>query len=172
MRGPLSNRDVLGAAILARVLHIRTAALEDLDTLRSLWHELEAAQGGFRVLPMVSDGEGRVMASFADAISSPEGDVLLAFDGEDPVAMALIRVERPSRMSDGRVVEMSRVVVRDGRRGGGIGRALVDAAAAWARERGIGTLMAGIFVANDASRRFWAAAGFEPWVERRLRPVD
>ena len=154
------------------MLAVRAATIADLDSLNALWHELERAQGSFRVFPVAANGEERVMRSFSEAIRSRDGDVLVAVDGDEPVGMALVRVERPSRMSDVEVVELSRVVVRDGRRGAGIGRSLVDAAHAWARAHGVANLMAGIFVANESSRRFWTTAGFEPWVERLIKPVD
>ena len=64
------------------------------------------------------------------------------------------------------------MVVRSDRRGTGVGRAIVDAAEAWARDRGVRTLVASIFIANEGSMRFWRAVGFEPWVERLVREVS
>jgi GNAT superfamily N-acetyltransferase len=137
-----------------------------------LWRELEEAQGRFRFFPASEDAEERIMASFADAFASSDADVLLAVDGGEVVGMVLVHVERPSRMSDRRAVELSRFVVRADRRRFGIGKILVDAAGSWARQRGIGAMVAAIFVGNDASTRFWHSAGFEPWVERAVRRVE
>ena len=136
-----------------------------------LWRELEAAQGPLRAYPPVAEAEARIRASFSAAIDSPEADLLVAFEGEEPVGMALLRLEHPSRMSDELAAELSRVVVRSDLRGTGAGRLLIDAAASWARERGVRTLIASIFITNQDSMRFWRAVGFKPWVERLVREV-
>ncbi|MGH2786042.1 MAG: GNAT family N-acetyltransferase [Actinomycetota bacterium] len=153
-------------------MRVRPATTADLNDLLGLWQELEDAQGRYRLFPPVADAAARIETSFRDAIEAEDADVLLVLDGEDPVAMALLHVEHPSRMSSERSVELSRVVVRADRRGAGIGEALIDAAAQWARDRGVRHLDAAVFVANEASRRFWRRVGFEVWVERMVRPVD
>ena len=153
-------------------MHVRPATSDDVAILLDLWRELEEAQGKYRLFPPVADADARIEASFRDALDAHDADVLLVFDGEEAVAMALLHVEHPSRMSDEVSVELSRVVVRGGRRGQGIGKTLIAAAEEWARRRGIGHLNAAVFVANESSRRFWRAAGFEVWVERMVRPVD
>jgi len=152
-------------------VNVRAATHDDLPQILPLWRELEQAQGAFRLYPPVEAAEDRVVASFRNGIDSDDADVLVAFDGDEPVGMALVHLERPSRMSDEHAAELSRVVVRSDRRGSGAGRALVDGAEAWARERGVRTMVAAIFVANEASSSFWRAVGFEPWVERLVRKV-
>jgi GNAT superfamily N-acetyltransferase len=150
---------------------VRRATEHDLDALMSLWRDLEDAQGPLRVFPMSDDAGARIEASFRDAFARDDADVLLVLEGGEPLGMALVHIENPSRMSAEVAVELSRVVVRAGRRGEGIGSLLVEAAAAWARGHGITRLVAAVFVANEASRAFWRAEGFEPWVERMIRPV-
>jgi GNAT superfamily N-acetyltransferase len=153
------------------VITVRTATHDDLPAIKPLWRELEAAQGAHRLYAPVEEAEERVTASFRAGIDADDADVLVAFDGDEPLGMALVRLERPSRMSDELAAELSRVVVRAGRRGNGAGKALVEAAESWAGDRGIRTLVASIFVANEPSRGFWRAVGFEPWVERMVREV-
>lgn len=151
----------------------RPATLEDLGDLLALWRDLEEAQGRFRLFPPVEEAAQRIEASFRDAVASADADVLLVVDDDGtPAGMALVHLERPSRMSDEQAVELSRVVVRPDRRASGIGKLLVDATSDWARARGVRSLFAGVFVGNEASRGFWRAAGFVPWVERMVRPVD
>ena len=156
----------------ALVPAVRVATQDDLDRILPLWRELEAVQGPFRSYPIVADAETRISAAFLDAIDGPDADILIAFDADDPIGMALVRLDHPSRMSDEVAAELMRVVVRSDRRGTGAGRALVDAAQAWARRKGVRTLVAAIFVANEPSCRFWRAVGFEPWVERMVRDVS
>jgi len=150
---------------------VRAANHADLDFLLPLWRELEEVQGPYRAYPPVEEAETRIRASFTGAIDAEDADLLVAFDGPDAVGMALVRLEHPSRMSDELAAELSRVVVRSDRRGSGAGRALVEAVEAWAAERGVRTLVASIFVANEPSRSFWRAVGFTPWVERLVRVV-
>ena len=157
----------------AGVPTVRPATLDDLDDLLALWRDLEEAQGSFRFFPPVEDAAQRIAASFRDAVASVDADVLLVVDDDGmPAGMALVHLEHPSRMSSERAVELSRVVARPDRRGSGIGKLLVDAAGEWARARGVRSMVAAVFVGNEASRGFWRAAGFVPWVERMVRPVD
>jgi len=150
---------------------IRAATHDDIDALVPLWHELEATQSRFRAYPVADDAEQRLLASFRAAVDAEDGDVLVAYDGDEPIGMALVHLEHPSRQSDELAAELSRVVIRSDRRGTGLGKALIAAAESWARGRGVRTLVAAIFVANEPSRRFWTAIGFEPWVERMVREV-
>jgi len=151
---------------------VRPATVDDLDALLALWRELETAQGAYRVFPPVADAAGRIATSFREAIASADADVLVAVDGADTLGMALVHIEHPSRMSSDRALELSRVVVRPDRRRSRIGELLIEAAAAWARERGIRTLVAAVFIENETSRRFWQAQGFVPWVVRTVKRLE
>lgn len=168
---PKGARALLISHYPALMLSVRFATADDLDALLTLWRELEQAQGRFRYFPPVPEAAERITRSFTEAIASPDADVLLALDDGEPVGMTLVHLEPPSRMSDETAAELSRVVVRTDRRRSGIGEALVAAAERWAQVRGIRTLLAAIFVANEPSMRFWHALGFDPWVERSVRPV-
>jgi len=153
------------------VLAIRIAIVDDLEALLSLWRELESVQRGYRFYPPAADGESRIAAAFRAAIAEDDGDILLASEDGEPIGMALVRLDHPSRSSDETAVEVMRVVVRSDQRGTGAGRALVETAEAWARDRGIRTLVAAIFMENEPSRAFWRRVGFRPWVERMIREV-
>ncbi len=137
----------------------------------SLWRELENVQGPLRYFPSSPDAEQRIMASFRSALDSRDQDVLLVEEDGEALGMALVHLENPSRMSAEQAVELSRVVVLPAKRRTGAGKALVDAAEEWARQRGVRSLVAAIFVANEGSGHFWKALGFEPWVERLVRPI-
>ena len=151
---------------------VRPATVEDLHDLLALWLELEEAQGAFRIFPPVSDAADRITRSFGDAIASADADVLVAVAGSEVLGMALVHMEHPSRMSAERTVELSRVVVRRDHRRSGIGELLIEAAAAWARDRGIRTLVAAVFIGNEASKRFWEDRGFVPWVVRTVKTLE
>jgi ribosomal protein S18 acetylase RimI-like enzyme len=51
-------------------------------------------------------------------------------------------------------------------RGAGVGRALVDAVADWARDRGCDRLVLSVTESNQTARRFYQACGFEDTGER------
>ena len=51
-------------------------------------------------------------------------------------------------------------------RGAGVGRALVDAVAGWARDRGCDRLVLSVTESNQTARRFYEACGFEDTGER------
>jgi ribosomal protein S18 acetylase RimI-like enzyme len=136
-----------------------------------MWHELERTQHAFRTFPVADDADDRFLASFDEAVSSAAQCFLVAVDGADVVGMAHCREDRPSKMSDERAVEIGRVVVVGARRGSGVGRALFEAAADFARERGAGVVTARIFSANNEALGFWRAIGFKPSVEILARPV-
>ncbi len=51
-------------------------------------------------------------------------------------------------------------------RGAGVGRALVDAVADWARDRGCDRLVLSVTESNQTARRFYEACGFEDTRER------
>ncbi len=51
-------------------------------------------------------------------------------------------------------------------RGAGVGRALLDAVAAWARDRGCDRLVLSVTESNESARRFYATDGFDDTGER------
>jgi ribosomal protein S18 acetylase RimI-like enzyme len=61
----------------------------------------------------------------------------------------------------GPCAEIAGLVVAADRRGQGFGKALVQAALAWARERGLDTLRVSSNVVRQEAHRWYRAAGFE-----------
>ena len=57
-------------------------------------------------------------------------------------------------------------------RGAGVGRALVDAVADWARDRGCDRLVLSVTESNQTARRFYEACGFEDTGERKALRED
>ena len=152
---------------------IREATDADLDAMLSLWRELERIQGGHRLFPMAADAERRIVGLFREAIADP-GSAAFVIDGPDGLlGMAIARVTEQSHhsMSDARVVELSRVVVRADARGRGLGKELIDAASAFAKEHGAAYLAAKLFTGNTEGRAFWERMGFVARYEERIKPV-
>lgn len=104
--------------------------------------------------------------TFFEGRTVPE-DVLVAVD-DDGTVLGYVRVHQPIPLpSHAHVLEVGGLAVDPARRGGGIGRALVDGAVAEARRRGARKLTLRVFAPNTGARRIYEAAGFE--VEGVLR---
>ncbi|HEX9695806.1 MAG TPA: GNAT family N-acetyltransferase [Actinomycetota bacterium] len=153
-------------------IFVRRANSGDLPAVERLWRELQAIQGDFRVLKVTRDLDAHVRDEFLNAAGRADALWLVAEAGGRVVAMAFLHAEKPSRVSDEEVLEMSRVAVDPVWRGRGVGRALVAEAERIARERGARYLAARVFSRNEEAVRFWDAIGFESFVDTRLRPVD
>jgi GNAT superfamily N-acetyltransferase len=62
--------------------------------------------------------------------------------------------------------------VRPSARGLGVGKALVEAAAAWAKARGFAALFLWVTEPNTSARRLYDQCGFTPTGERQPLPSD
>lgn len=148
---------------------IRAATAADGEAVAALWKVLEDAQGAHRALPKAADADERLAGTFARALGDPDQAWIVAERAGAVVGMAHLHVERPSRMSDVAVLELSRVVVAPEARGLGLGRALVDHAEEIARDRGIGFLSVRYMIANEGAAAFWSGEGFTPFLVTGLR---
>jgi GNAT superfamily N-acetyltransferase len=152
---------------------IREATEADLDQLLDLWRALEAIQGSHRLFPMAEDPETRIAGLLTEAIADADSAVFVVDGPGGLLGMAVARVTEQGHhsMSDARVVELSRVVVRDVERGGGLGKALVEHAARFGKERGATFLTAKLFTGNTQGRGFWERMGFVARYEERIKPI-
>lgn len=87
--------------------------------------------------------------------------VLLAFDGDRPVGFVEVSLRNDMEgFGDDKVGYVEGVYVAPPHQRRGLGRALVDAAAAWTREQGSAALVSDVLVGNDASIDFHHRIGF------------
>ncbi len=98
--------------------------------------------------------------SFAGLLATPRIYGFLAGEAE-PEGFVLCRVAADE-------AEILTIVVAPERRRNGVGRALVEAAEAVAREHGAATMFLEVATDNAPARAFYAALGFDP-VGRRPR---
>jgi len=152
---------------------VREATEADLDEMLSLWRALEQIQGAHRLFPMVDDPETRIAGLFREAIHDPDSAALVIAGPEGLLGMVIARVSEQGHhsMSDARVVELSRVVVKADARGLGLGKTLIEAATTFAQGRGAAFLTAKLFTGNEEGRAFWERMGFVPRYEERIKPV-
>ena len=105
--------------------------------------------------------------SFAVA-TRRDGTVLVAVDEADVLGVITTREQRHfTGEMDGYIGELA-VAPHAARQG--IGRALIEAAQSWARDRGLRHLTLHTGMANIPARRFYAALGFQEEDVRLTRP--
>jgi len=85
--------------------------------------------------------------------------------GSAPAGLAGVYVE------DG-TANLVSMWVRPPARGLGVGKALIEAAAAWAKARGFAALFLWVTEANTSARRLYDQCGFTPTGERQPLPSD
>ena len=109
---------------------IRAATLADEAAALDLMEELFEPPGGRP--PRYTREWAR--EAFRRYLENPDADVLLAVEGDALVGLATVYVDLPS-IRFGLRCWLEDLVVTSAMRSGGIGRLLLDAATAWARER-------------------------------------
>jgi ribosomal protein S18 acetylase RimI-like enzyme len=110
-------------------------------------------------------------AWFEELLADPNRALLVAeIDGE--VAGVALLQETSGRedpiVRPRRYLTIEEIAVAEDYRGQGIGRQLMERAAAWAVERGLGTIELDVWEANRAAIRFYERLGYKP-IRRRMR---
>jgi GNAT superfamily N-acetyltransferase len=100
-------------------------------------------------------------AALAD-IAQGAGGVLVAELGDEVVGVCQLIIFRHLQSKGGLCAEIESVHVHPDRRGGGIGRVLMEAAIARAREHGCYRVQLTSNMARPEAHRFYAALGFDP----------
>ena len=129
-------------------LHIRPAHPGDAPSLALLTGQL-----GYPATPEAIVGRLAWLAAEATQavlVAEAEGDVV-----------GWAQVGRALSLESGEQAELVGLVVDEAWRGRGIGAALVAAAEAWARERGLPCLRVRSNVTREATHRFYRNLGFE-----------
>ena len=127
---------------------LREARLEDAPVLADLSDEL-----GYP-----SDAAA-VARRLRDLATQPGNAVLVAVSGEGEVA-GWVHVFATHRVESDGFAEIGGLVVRETLRGEGIGRMLVEAAEAWAREAGFVEVRVRSNVVREATHRFYDHLGY------------
>ena len=144
---------------------IRTATLADEEAVLALLPQLFEAPGSRP--PGYTDKRGR--AGIRWAVERPDADILLALDSDALVGLASVYADIQS-IRYGKRCWLQDLVVSKEARGRGIGRALLDAATEWARERGSTHLQLSSGMGRVDAHRFYRRQGmsdqyvFERWI--------
>jgi ribosomal protein S18 acetylase RimI-like enzyme len=143
---------------------IALAGIERIDELRPLWLQLHHHHERVsRVQPFVDDETSwAVRRRGYVEIFGEGGFALIAEDDDGLAGYALVRIHEGGDDSwalEDRWGEVWTLVVDAGRRGHGIGTALLDAVDAELARHGITDLMIGVMEGNDGARRLYEKRG-------------
>jgi GNAT superfamily N-acetyltransferase len=133
---------------------IRPAKLDDETGVLDLIPQLFDPPGG--PPPQYSRERGSI--GFRWAVAQPDADVLLALHGDQLVGLSSVYQDIQS-IRFGPRCWLQDLVVRNDRRSEGIGGALLQASASWARGRGCTHLELASGAARSDAHRFYASQG-------------
>jgi ribosomal protein S18 acetylase RimI-like enzyme len=149
---------------------VRKAAAGDIDAIQRLYRQLDRHHVG--LLPGVFqplEDDARPGGFVAGFITNPDADYLVA--EQDGTLLGFLSIQkRPNppypMFRPERYAVIDNILVEESCRGQGIGRALLEAAVAWAGEKGLGKLQATVWTANRDAKSFFQARGFAPLTEK------
>lgn len=157
-------------------LTIRPASPADLPRLGQLGAQLVHLHHGFDRARFMAPGESLeegYAAFLSSQMSRREAVVLVAALEGHVVGYVYAAVEPLSweelRDETGYIHD---IIVDDSARGRGVARQLVDAAAAWCRERGLPRIVLWTAERNDAAQRLFAKLGFRRTMIEMTREID
>jgi len=150
------------------VVTVRTRQAEeaDLAAVVALWDELRGSGG--RLGPF---GPPASTAAAQERLSTlghdPAHRVILAEIEDDVVGLAVLSRLPITPISEVESIQISFMHVANDRRRRGVGRAIIDAAAAFAVEASADYVTVGVFPGSRDTNRYFARLGFTPLVVRR-----
>jgi ribosomal protein S18 acetylase RimI-like enzyme len=152
-------------------VRVRTATVDDVDALIALLDGL-GDLGPVRGRAVARRGPDGFRMLCERLIADPEHRVVVATDETGTViGAAVFSADTAGGLVDPPSVYVSHLVVGVEHRKRGAGRALVAAAAGYADELGVDSVVVGVAPAGRDANRFFARLGFAPLVMRRIAPV-
>jgi GNAT superfamily N-acetyltransferase len=127
----------------------RPGRLEDAGALADL-----ATQLGYPSTPQ------ELVERLPHVLEAAGADLIVATDGRDrPIGW--LHVELKRSLVAPLAAQVMGLVVEEGRRGEGIGAALLEAGENWARERGCHHMLVATRVVRERAHRFYRRSGYE-----------
>ncbi len=153
-------------------VHVRAATPDDLDVVIALAGNVREV-GPVRGRVPGRRGPDGVRERCARLLRDPTHRLVLAVDhltGE-VMGAAVLGADTVTGLLDPPSVYVSHLLVAPEHRKRGAGRALVAAAAGYAEELGVESVVVGVSPTGRDANRFFARLGFAPLVIRRIAPV-
>jgi N-acetylglutamate synthase-like GNAT family acetyltransferase len=95
----------------------------------------------------------------AHILADEKQDIFMA-EAIDKVVVGWVHVFIAQRLIVDTYVEIGGLIVKDGQRGSGIGKALIIAAEAWAREHGVSEMRVRSNVIREKAQKFYERLGY------------
>lgn len=150
---------------------IRPATRQDRSFVLSLADRLaEFEHPRWRTAEEIADGDRRALAGAFDAPKPDEALFVAELDGARAGCLLLWTLE--DYFSGQRHGHISVLAVTREAEGKGVGRALIEHAEQWARERGHTRLTLSVFEANARARHLYERTGFEVELRRYVKPLS
>jgi ribosomal protein S18 acetylase RimI-like enzyme len=152
---------------------IRPARCEDAESVVGLWRCLVETHAVLdAAFALRSDASLRLERAVTRALVDPDVGVWVSERSGERLGFCAACLERSDALAaETRRAAITELYVRPDARRQGRGRALVDAALAWAREHGAARVEVRVAARNAAGQAFWRAQGFGDFVDvldRRL----
>jgi GNAT superfamily N-acetyltransferase len=158
---------------VSAALRVRPACTADREACLALYRALQEEQHALdpHFAPS-TDAAARWRNDFGPWLRSASDAVWVADAEGAVVGLATAHLFWPPPVQAQRLLaHVDEVIVDVAWRGRGVGRRLVEAAAAWARAGGAQSLEAGVLAANADALAFWRAAGARPHAVRIVLPL-
>ena len=162
---------VLHAAGMVRpepTVHIRPATVEDRPAAMRLAPRLQVGVAPWHDQAAIADGVAGWVSDAVDSISTDDRracfvatDAMSSPGSDQRIVVGFISVQVSQHWSGTEQAYIGELMVDEAAEGRGVGRALVDRAAAWARDQGCRRIALDTGAANAGARRFYRALGFD-----------
>ncbi|NPV56557.1 MAG: GNAT family N-acetyltransferase [Anaerolineae bacterium] len=155
-------------------IKIRFATNKDYTRLFDLWHQIDRYHAdALPELFQAVSGAPRDELYFQTVMES--GSILLAEADGEVLGIAQV-VIRQSEEIDIKVprkyAHVDTLVVAEGKRGQGIGRALMLACDDWARQQGLSEIDLSVYEFNQPARRLYESLGYQTYKRHMSKNLD
>jgi len=136
--------------------------MRDLDRVSALWTELtEHHASNEPLFALRPDAEAEIRRLLAATLADPDAEIFVYERDDVLLGFCTVRVDRaPPIQVEVQRAEITDLMVRARERRRGIGRALVERALRWVRERGVERCEVRVASRNPEGQHFWRAVGF------------
>ncbi len=152
---------------------LRLARAADLPRLTELWIEIATHHTSLDPIFTLRPGaEPEVQRLLAALFGDRDAAIFVWEAPEDLLGFCAVRIDRaPPILQETRRAEITDLGVSAAARRGGIGRELVAAAFAWAKDQGIVRLEVRVAARNREGQAFWRSLGFDDLMDILHRPL-